>query len=276
MVFYYKKGNAFTSTKAKKAKSTKKSNKPSQNIKAVVKKEMSRALEKKTAQLNISGLQLLNISNDNIAFENTNIFCIGPYGSAGIGPIVSQGVGQGERIGNSINIKKAIVKGVFYPDTEAEGGPRLVDVNVYILRARTANNLNDVYQTINTKMFQDGNTDVPLTGVLMDNVLPINKDAVILYKHVIRKVGFQQVTSLVSGTGAVTLPNNDYKVNNHFTIDCTKYVNKAQKFNDASDFPTNELTWLMFSPVPASNTLSGSGADTVKVSFSISLEYTDA
>lgn len=245
-------------------------------VKDETKKTLSRALEKKTAQLNLSGFRFLNASNNTVDFENSNIFCIGPYGGAGVGPVIPQGVGQGERIGNSIKIKRAIVKGVLYPEL---GDQRacLLDVNIYILRVRTANNLNDAYQVIINSMFQDGDTDVPLTGVLTDNVLPINKDRIILYKHLVRKVGYA-VNDEVTGPGSLVtaLPNNDYKVNNSFSIDCTKYVTKNQRFNDANNFPTNELTWVVFSPVPATNQLNGVNENTVNCSFSISVEYTDA
>lgn len=235
----------------------------------VVNSAISRKKEKKTQSFNLSGLTLYNVSNDLSGWRTNNVYCVGPFGTGTVGPVVSQGVGQGDRIGNQIRITKATLKGVFYPNSENSNTDiNLIDANIYIIRGHEAQTVSEIENIVENDMFQDGDTDLGLVGTLADNILPINKDKINLYKHKIYKVGW--------ASNNVPQANNDYKVNRHFSMDLTKYINKVQKFNDTSDFPSNPVTWLVFSPVPANNTLGGPNADTCKVTFSITIEYTDA
>lgn len=234
-------------------------------IKNYVKRTLDHRIENKTQQFYVSGNLLRNITNDISTWRTSNIFYLSPSATD---VLITQGVGQGNRIGNKITIKKAVVRGILYPNDEGDEKP--LEVNAYICNMKMANTISEVRTVIENQFFQDGNNELPLTGTLPDYILQPNNDVLTMHKRMCYKLGVAQ-----NGTN-VNFINNDFKYNQKFNIDVTKYLKKTYTFNDTVGDPIDPYVCLIFSPTPADNILNGEGAQTCYLDLCIQIDYEDA
>lgn len=265
--------------KAKKSKKSRKSAKKtqvSQSIKKYVSRVLHKTIENKVATFRNAETRLYNITNDVTSWRSQNIIYLSPRqsGEGAGGCIIAQGVGQGARIGNKINIRKAVMNYVIYPYSSnyATSQGECLDICVYIFKTKSMNLSSDIENMIETAFFQDGSSDVPLTGLLEDCVLQMNKDVLIPYKRWVEKLG----PATVGSVAVNAFNSNDYKYNIKRTLDVTKYLYKTYDFNDDTNQPNNDATIIMFSPVPPQNDTEGTGTNTFYMAYNIQIEYEDA
>lgn len=252
-------------------------------VKNYVKKTLHKNIENKIATFRNAGTRLYNITNDIASWRTQNYIYLSPRAS-GVGAggvIIAQGVGQGARIGNKINIRKATLSYVMYPYSANYGTSQgtCVDVNVYIFKVKSMNDPTLVQALIEDYFFQNGSSAVGLTGTLEDAVLKMNTDVMIPYRHWVEKLAPATVGAITSNS----FNSNDYKYNIVRKIDVTKYLYKTYDFDDLPsgsggnpDQPNNDATILMFSPVSPQNLTGTAGASTFYMSYNIQVEYEDA
>lgn len=242
----------------------------SDSIKKYVKRTLDSRIENKVANFWLNGTRLFNISNNIADFRNNNIFFLSPQLAASNGVTISQGIEQNQRIGNIVNIKKANIRLVLYPGIW-EGTPTFpVNVNMYIFSTRKAGSISQLRTQIETEFFQLGDTSLPLTGTLDDNVLMVNNNSLQFHKRICFKLGTSQNDTNLSGM------NNDYKLNIMYNIDVTKYLKKRYTFEDSDNEAYDKYTICMFSVVPADNTLLGTNTNLCDMSYNYEIEYEDA
>lgn len=168
------------------------------------------------------------------------------------------GVLQNERIGNTIKLKRWIIKGIIEPVTDESEqmlGGMTGFVDIYF--GRYTNNIHSVTNDLGG-LYQDGGTTKTPTCTSTDQLQCLNKDNYKVYYHRRFKMGAQ----FEQGTGRLQSPaNNDFSLSRTFGFDVCKYVCKDRhlKYPDASgtapnytppnDADMQNLTlWATFSP----------------------------
>lgn len=174
--------------------------------------------------------------------------------------LIPQGTAVNNRIGNSIKLKRWIVKGLIQPNpafVNTSGTPSNLLVNtqtgyVDIYFGRLMNNLTAVPNTLD-KMYQSGATDITPTGAFNEQLFNLNKDLYKVHYHKRFKLGGATSNATVFTNGQA----NDFNLTRSFGFDITKFIlkNKHLKFDELSTQPQQpEMSTLSFWAVFHSST----------------------
>lgn len=146
-------------------------------------------------------------------------------------PIIAQGAGQGERIGNKVRTRKATLNINMNVDsiTIASGYVPPMYIDVYIYKVRKSNNVTAVPLD---QFLQYGNTstDYDSASLFQSGNLNINRDQILL-KRKKRVLLTNKAESNQTGLALV----NGSNINNahNMTVDITKFLAKNMNFQDA-------------------------------------------
>jgi len=168
---------------------------------------------------------------------------------------ISQGTGQNQRIGNTIKMKRWLIKGVIAPTnstfqiTEGNNLAHSYQGYVTIFFGRRTDS-NDVTSDLGS-LFQAGNSSRGPMGRREDLMTPVNKD---LYK-----VYYKRTFKLGAASGQTSsiniMPNNDFDMCHTFGFDVTKHImkNATIKFNDTSVYANHQVLrdlafWAIWTP----------------------------
>lgn len=156
---------------------------------------------------------------------------------------ITQGTGQGQRIGNRVRTVKAVLRGIMTPL------PYSVTVNVapcpMEIRFIIGRNKGDSSIAPPLGVFmQNGSTTSAPQGGLVDMINPLNTDTQTVYKQKFFKLGYATGTGSGSAVIAEYQANNDFKMNCKVNIDITKYLPKTISWNDTTTTPYCSTTWL--------------------------------
>lgn len=164
---------------------------------------------------------------------------------------MTQGVGQGQRTGNKIKVKKWLIKGLIQPDVDNASEDLLIDnsaigyVTVYLGRLQSSNGAIGAHLT---GLYQNGNTSMTPAGQTYERLYQTNTDA---YKVYAKKT-FKMGRSFSTGHDR---DNNDFNLTAMFQFDVTKYVfkNRHISYDDTSPTPSNWdmcslCVWAVFQP----------------------------
>lgn len=257
---------------AKKRTYKKRTYKKAMPIKRMIKREIARNIENKTQQA-------YNLQQDIYPSNSTQFdSVITPCHPDAVGLIISQGTGQGQRIGNKIKIKKLTFKGVMHPtqyNATTNSTPAPCMVKFWFFYDKDAPTLTPTVKT-DGDFFQFGNTTSGMQNDLMDMFAPVNTDRYRVLHTKIFKLGYASYT----GTGALpqqgNLANNDFKLNCPFSFDLTKYVPKFYDFRDTATNPTTRGLYFMAQAVYANGAQMSSATVPAQMSYVQSVEYEDA
>lgn len=245
-------------------------------IKRMIRREIARNNENKTQQyFNLNR----NITSVGSGLDTANIIALG-VGSGTL--IVSQGAGQGQRIGNRIKTKKLTFKGTLVPsgyNDITNPQPTPVQVKIMILYDKTTPTIVPT-PYFNGDFFQNGSGSTTFSNDLIDLWRPINTDRYRVLKSKTFKLGYQEFTGVgVSYAGAQqqqgNFSNNDFKLSCNFSFDLTKYYPKSVKFNDGSGAPTTRGLWALVLPVWA-NGGAGTPLNMANIQYMVDYHYEDA
>lgn len=237
-------------------------------IKKVVKSEIIKMAETKNSNYS-SSFAVLNYSSANWA--SINLIPISPY--PGYLSIL-QGVEQGERVGNSIRIKKQNVKLVLYPQPYTaltNIKPQPMEVIIWVFGIKN----NDVIPPNLTDFFMDGNTSASPTGRLPDLIQDVNKDIYILYKKITRKLGYSNIIGSGNSVNDQYYANNDFKLNHIVNINTTKYLPTNVVWNDTSTIPHTKGVFFAIQVIHADGTATGPVDVPANAYMEINTYYTD-
>lgn len=266
----YKKRRTF-----KKKRTFKKRSAPKKRaLRRVIRKVIARESETKTKQQFVAN-KLLYPTN-HVMFPD-NCIPLGPNSSY-LG--ITQGTGQGNRVGNKITTTKLLLKGVIEPSPWASGtndNPRPMRMKMVIFYDREDPNALPVP---GSTFFQDGSSTTGFTNTLMDFIKPFNTDRYRIMKQQTFKLGYAAYTgtaTVVSSQGAnQAYTNNDFKLNCDFTMDLTKYYPKEVKFNDNLSDPMTRGLYCLWYFVAADGSPMPSTYQPADVSFMQTYQYKDA
>lgn len=200
------------------------------------------------------------------------------------------GARQNSRIGNTIKLKRWIIKGLIQPvistvTTMPNSFVGYVDIYFGKLLRNTSPPLNTLVD-----LYQNGSDASAPTCSSTDMLNPLNKDKYKVYYHKRFKMGAASDSSTYTSTDNPTYPaNNDFKLSQTFGFDVCKYIlkNKSLKFDDFSSTTTllapdnpdirNLTLWATFTP-QSGQAISAIG--TVKTLYNLDCltyaEYEDA
>jgi len=239
-------------------------------VKKYVKKSIAVNVENKMATANYAGL----FGN---AQANPSLYSypMTPYtGYMTIG----QGVVQNGRIGNSIKVKKAVLRYILRPngyDVSNNPAPAPVVVDMFLGRNRVASGDQPLAADMNF-LFQNGNLSFGPVGNLNDIISETNKDYWTIKKRWQHKIGYSAAT----GSGAVAAneyyANNDFKLNVIKRLDITQHYPKTLKFNDGTNQVQGPGLFLFYQCLSANGGTNGSTVLPCHITFWIDVQYEDA
>lgn len=243
------------------------------SIKRVVKAVIHRAAETKNIQRYNLGM---NIYPANSASFLGSIIELGP----GSTMLITQGAGQGSRIGNRIETVSHTFKGTLTPNpynATTNPDPRPLQVKMWIFYDKT--DPTAVPNPVGNPFFQDGSSVVGFANDLVDHWRPINTDRYRILAQRTFKLGYSQyagTAATVANQGAnQAYSNNDFKMNCPFSINLTKHQIKQIRFNDANNEPMTRRMFAMFQPVEASGTQMAATHNPCGVQFMEDYRYKD-
>lgn len=179
---------------------------------------------------------------------------------------LSQGTGQGDRIGNSVRPRSFMLRGhIVAASTAGSDTPILVRMVIFKRKQdiEIPTDLSD--------LFQSGNTSVAPTNLPTDMYLPLNKEDYIIYKERKFSVTRNDTESFASANGTNLIQ--------FFKQDLTKHIPKKLTYADAAVDPTNCGIYLIClmckadgSAFPAA---SAPGTIPLELSYNANLIYED-
>lgn len=219
-----------------------------------VKSVVNKMAETKVCNYFYNNFQVVNTQST--AFQGT-IKSLSPSASSGSMITISQGTGAGQRIGNKISVKKAILAGTVHinttydPITNYNPCPLKVCLWVFQLKGGYTDDATGVNDVVQNYFFEFGNSSQGMSGTIVDLTRQVNTSAVTLVKKRVFSVGTQ---ATISGFG-VNAPNNgnqqfssNEQICRMFKIDMTKALRKTYAFNDTSNTTSNRQLWMMWVP----------------------------
>lgn len=196
---------------------------------------------------------------------------------------ITQGTGQGQRIGNSIKLKKVWFRFVMYPqqyNAVSNPTPQPQDVRLVIFSMKPAVatgvvSKENAWTVLTNTFFANGNASNGMLGNLYDMVSYPNTDVVTVYFDKVMKLGMATVQGNTGGSATNYFPNNDYLLNQQVKIDITKFLPSKIVFNDNNDSTTRQV-FAAFLPVNSDGTGPVSTRNPASYFWGIDLQYIDA
>lgn len=181
-------------------------------------------------------------------------------------PVIPQGAGQGDRIGNDVQTRRAylLLNLWMYQITTASNSDPPKFIDIYIYKYKVSNNQSAIDLR---KFLQYGNTAVSYDQDALpeSGLLNVNTDNFTLKKHMRRQ--------LWNPNAANTYALANKNVQNALTmkLDITKYIGKTLKYDDAfSNAVTNDNLWVS---IVCSNNDTQPAGTTVYGEFNATLLY---
>lgn len=209
-----------------------------------------------------------------------------PYAHAGflpkamtpltLGLTVQQGVGQGQRVGNKINVKSLYFRYVLYPlgyDATENAYPK--PLNVLFVLYYNKKSLTEIDANLGD-FFQFGNSTEGFSDTLADLVKPFNRDKYTVVKSWIHKLGTANYEGTNGGPDLNYFANNDYKYNYIRKVNLTKHIPKLITYNDTTLEPSSKLLNMICIPFYATNTVMPVGNTVAQLEYQLDLRYTDS
>lgn len=245
------------------------------SVKSIVKRAIARNTENKTQQyFNLNR----NLSSVGSGIDTANIINLG-VGTATL--VVSQGPGQGQRIGNVIRTKKLTFKGTLVPAgyndiNNPQPTPLQVKMIIFYDKSQPNQAPNPYF---NGDFFQNGSATANFANDLVDLWRPVNTDRYRILASKTFKLGYAEFTGVGAYSGAQqsqgNFSNNDFKLSCNFSFDLTKHYPKMVKFNDTAGLPTTRGLYCLVLPVWA-NGGQGTPINMANIQYMVSYQYEDA
>lgn len=201
-------------------------------IKRIAKSVMKKKTETKFAPSYIQNNYQIQPYNTATNFFGSTISLITPLTN------IVQGTGQGNRIGNKIEVVDYTVKGYITLQRNLSTTPNQ-NVFVKLLFIRRKNTNEDINNAISNNFFQNGNTTSAPQNLPSDLFRTINKDVYTVYTSRLFKLGF-------ADGGATSTPqsNNDFSLCKMFRIKLNKHIKRIQ-YDDSTAAPTRWACWMV-------------------------------
>jgi hypothetical protein len=242
-------------------------------IKKMIKRQIALSAENKCRQF-FQNTPTTLYSSYSSALLDGSIIPLTPF--AGVLQI-DQGVGQGDRVGNIIKVKKLTFKGTITPllyDIVQNSNPQPTQIKCWIFYDKRDPTIKPT-PSAQANFFQFNSTSAGFTNSLTDMWKPINTDIYRVLATKSWKLGLANYE--VNGNGAwQTYANNDFKMNINFSFDLTKHINKTIKFIDNNSNPSTRGLFALFQVMYANGGAIGAGQRLASMQYMLDLVYEDS
>lgn len=227
-------------------------------VKAMISQAINRATETKVARFNFTG-DIVYYNGTLWGTSVTAMFPITPYPGY---LAISQGTGQGDRIGNAIRTYRVTLTMSINPNLyNASTNPQPCPHNIRMLILKRKDIGSGTLQTTVPSLFQNGSGANNPQSNGFDIVNSINTDLYTVYHDEVIKVGYAEAAGTGSSAAGQFFSNNDYQYNIIKKLDVTKYYPKRINFNDTGTVGQTSETALycVFLPCRADGTTPTAG-----------------
>lgn len=254
------------------------------SVKAIVHSIVERGRETKSLQQEINHFVIYSYATGNAgAIDTAPMFSLTPNTTPtfpqGLGAL-SQGVGQGNRIGNAVDFTKGTLRMMLSCnpyDAVSNPFPQPIVCKIFVGYDKTTpHGMPDAGLP---DFFQDGSSSRSPTGTLLDMFSIVNKDRyVVCYQRTV-KVGYADYSGLVTTPVAPQYyqyyNNNDFKINPVVNIDFTKRMIHKANFDDTTNTQSGRGTycWILTSSSTYNSTMVGAP---LAISCQINNSFKDA
>lgn len=191
-------------------------------------------------------------------------------------PAIDLGTGTGNRIGNIIKPVKGVWKCVvnLLPySTTTNSAAQPTWVKIWIVRdLRASGQLATMDSTSFNAFFNGNNTTLGFQNNCLDTVLDVNTDNFRVLTTRMFKLG---LANHISGPTNPSSYFDNSPASKIITIDYSKYVKKALKFQDGSTYAINENLYFVIQAVPCDGT-GASSQQKIEMHYTNRFYYEDA
>lgn len=170
-------------------------------------------------------------------------------------PAINVGVYTGDRVGNIVKPVKGLWKCVvnLLPyDATTNNLPRPVWVKIWIVRdLKNTGQLSTMDATSFTNFFNGNNTTLPFQNNCLDTVFDVNTDNFRVLTTRLFKLGCTGMYNVSPLPSATTSYLDTSPMSKSITIDYSKYIKKALKFQDNTGYANNENLYFVIQAVAA-------------------------
>jgi hypothetical protein len=188
---------------------------------------------------------------------------------------ISQGVGQGARVGNKLHIVKGRLRG------QLTANPYNATSNLTpqpaIVRMVLFHNKDEPTSVVppGNTFFQAGGTNVAPSGNVGDAYAKINTDNWVVHYDHLFKIGYSNSSGTGVNVASQSFTNNDFNFHAGFDIDITPMLEKNVTYNDTLDDPSSRNLLLAFFVCPAGGNALATTQTLVSSYVAVEIEYTD-
>lgn len=191
-------------------------------------------------------------------------------------PAVIAGTSNNNRIGDTIQPTKLIIRGYISFASDSNINAQEIISRMFVLQDKSVKNYN-LLTSMSIKILDNGATDVPFTGSLLDIIMPQNKKRFRFFsdrKHTfLKSYGY---TNPTTGTSQVSMHSSTVK---YFTVTLTPKHLPAKLTYDPSDnnaYPLNFAPFIALGYAYAQNNTPDNIETKIGMSYTSTLYYKDA
>jgi len=179
--------------------------------------------------------------------------------------VLSQGTGQGNRVGNHITPKSWRIKGYWSCPFDTQAAQPFI-IKMYIFKLKSG------FQTPvgNTNFYQNGNTSIAPALNFSDQLKDVNKNLFTVYYERVFKVGSANIAATLGSA------NNDFKNICPFNINLLKYQKSPLHYNDTTSSASNSGLYMCYTACFADGSTYTSAANGPDLTYEISASFEDA
>lgn len=240
-------------------------------VKKYVKRTIHSQIENKCVQINPGPLSFGNV----LESPEFNAFPMAPLN---LFWSISQGVGQGARVGNVIKVRKTYLNYILYPtqyDVTTNPLPAPQEVRMMLGYVKNTPTFAPLSGDI-AQLFQAGSSSAAPIGNLKDLISVYNTDYWTIKKSWTHKVGHSNYAGLGTSTANQQGANNDFKLNVMKRMDITSMCPKTCIFNDSSVTTNTKNLFFMYYAVASNGfTLTATNLP-IRIDYWIDFHYEDA
>lgn len=191
---------------------------------------------------------------------------------------ITQGVAQGNRVGNQIRTRKVYLNYVLRPTIySATSNPFPQPVEVQLMLGYVKNTPSFAPAGLDVQqLFQSGSSAVAPVGSLRDIISVINTDYWVIKKRWTHKIGYSAATGTGSNPNNQYFQNNDFKLNAVKRVDITKMLPALIQFNDNAISPTTKNLFFMQNAVTSDGGINDATRLPANIEFWIDFHFEDA
>jgi len=191
-------------------------------------------------------------------------------------PVVSQGTGHSNRVGNEIRVRSGYVRGhvnLLPYDATLNNSPIPCYVKIWILSCKEKNGSALASTSIGNDFLDIVNSSIGLQGNMLDVELSVNKDAWTVHASKTIKLGVGAITS-VGPVGTNGYYEGTSSFSTPFSFNIGKFMKAPLKYDDTDTTVVNKNMFIVFQCVPA-NGASGSSQLMAEFHYSTRVDYED-